>query len=137
MASVQLLSLICQLFQIVVIAQTAFYCVFPSTNFGTNTNFCLRHTFPTDTVFHPSSFIMITGGSCLWDKGRLKLTNHFHLVPKVRKGGARPPRLRMFLALCLIKHIVNVTCTSPAPSSLPYIIFLFFVEEYMPFIYRR
>jgi len=37
MASVQLQSLICQFFQIVVMAQTALFCVFISTTFGPNT----------------------------------------------------------------------------------------------------
>jgi len=37
MISVQLQSLICQFFQIVVTAQTALFCVFLSTTFSTNT----------------------------------------------------------------------------------------------------
>jgi hypothetical protein len=52
----------------------------------------LLHSVQTDSGAHPASYPMGPGGTFPGSKAAgVKLTTHFHLVPRSRNGGAIPP----------------------------------------------
>jgi hypothetical protein len=74
-------------------------------------NFSLRHRVQTSSVIHSASYPMGTGGS--YPRGCAKLTNHLHIVLRLRMLGAIPPLPQyVFMAWYLVTHSDNFTFTS-------------------------
>jgi len=72
---------------------------------GNDGSFPLRPHIQTGSGTHPASYAMGTG---IFPRGEsircLKLTTHFHLVPRLRMRSYTSIPQYVFMAWCLIKH---------------------------------